>query len=153
MPRSKQRWPIRTLPVVMSNSRFAATWPPRSASSLVIVDAGGHVLSPSPQQVNKAGFIIHSAIHAAREDAQCVIHLHTIAGRAVAAQADGLLPLSPGALYFAGRLGYHGWEGVKIVPDEQARIIANLAGHPALIFRNHGTLTVGRTVGQAFQRM
>jgi ribulose-5-phosphate 4-epimerase/fuculose-1-phosphate aldolase len=71
----------------------------------------------------------------------------------VAAQADGLLPLSPGAMYFAGRLGYHDWEGVTVVPEEQGRIVANLADHPALIFRNHGTLTVGRTVGEAFQRM
>jgi ribulose-5-phosphate 4-epimerase/fuculose-1-phosphate aldolase len=124
-----------------------------TASSLVIVDAAGNVLSPTPQRVNKAGFIIHSAIHGAREDAQCVIHLHTIAGSAVAAQADGLLPVSPGAMYFAGRLGYHAWEGVTIVPEEQGRILANLGDHPALIFRNHGTLTVGRTVGEAFQRM
>jgi len=124
-----------------------------TASSLVIVDAVGNVLSRSPQRVNKAGFIIHSAIHSAREDAQCVMHLHTIAGSAVAAQAEGLLPLSPGAMYFAGRLGYHDWEGVTIVPEEQGRIIANLGDHPALIFRNHGTLTVGRTVGEAFQRM
>jgi ribulose-5-phosphate 4-epimerase/fuculose-1-phosphate aldolase len=124
-----------------------------TASSLVIVDARGNVLSETAQQVNKAGFIIHSAIHAARDDAQCVIHLHTIAGSAVAAQADGLLPLSPGAMYFAGRIGYHDWEGVTIKPEEQGRIVASLADHPALIFRNHGTLTVGRTVGEAFQRM
>lgn len=124
-----------------------------TASSLVIVDAAGNVLSPTPQRVNKAGFIIHSAIHAAREDAHCVIHLHTVAGSAVAAQAEGLLPLSPGAMYFAGRLGYHDWEGVTVVPAEQGRIVENLSHHPALIFRNHGTLTVGRTVGEAFQRM
>jgi ribulose-5-phosphate 4-epimerase/fuculose-1-phosphate aldolase len=124
-----------------------------TASSLVVVDAQGNVLSPTPQRVNKAGFIIHSAIHGAREDARCVIHLHTIAGTAVAAQADGLLPLSPGAMYFSGRLGYHDWEGVTIVPDEQSRIVANLADHMGIIFRNHGTLTVGRTVGEAFERM
>ncbi len=124
-----------------------------TASSLVIVDAAGNVISPTPQRVNKAGFIIHAAIHGAREDAQCVIHLHTVAGSAVAAQAEGLLPVSPGAMYFTGRLGYHAWEGVTIVPEEQGRIVANLGEHPALIFRNHGTLTVGRTVGEAFQRM
>ena len=124
-----------------------------TASSLVMVDAAGNVLSPTPQRVNKAGFIIHSAIHAAREDAECVIHLHTVAGSAVAAQAGGLLPVSPGAMYFHGRLGYHDWEGVTIVPEEQGRIVANLGAHPALVFRNHGTLTVGRTVGEAFQRM
>jgi ribulose-5-phosphate 4-epimerase/fuculose-1-phosphate aldolase len=124
-----------------------------TASSLVVVDAQGNVLADTPQKVNRAGFIIHSAIHRAREDAQCVIHLHTIAGSAVAAQAEGLRPISPGAMYFSGRLGYHDWEGVTVVPDEQARILANLGDHPALIFRNHGTLTVGRTVGEAFQRM
>ncbi len=124
-----------------------------TASSLVVVDDQGNVESAEPQRVNLAGFIIHSAIHRAREDAQCVIHLHTVAGSAVAAQADGLLPISPGAMYFAGRLGYHDWEGVTIVPDEQARIVANLGEHLAMIFRNHGTLTVGRTVGEAFQRM
>ncbi len=124
-----------------------------TASSLVVVDADGQVLSPTPRTVNRAGFIIHSAIHGAREDAQCVIHLHTIAGSAVAAQAAGLLPLSPGAMYFHGRVGYHDWEGVTVRPEEQSRIVANLADHPALIFRNHGTLTVGRSVGEAFQRM
>ncbi len=124
-----------------------------TASALVVVDTHGTVVSDTPRPVNKAGFIIHSAIHGAREDAQCVIHLHTIAGSAVAAQADGLLPISPGAMYFAGRLGYHDWEGVTIVPDEQARILENLGDNLGLIFRNHGTLTVGRTVGEAFERM
>lgn len=125
-----------------------------TASSLVVVDADGKILANAPhQRVNQAGFLIHSAIHTAREDAQCVIHLHTIAGSAVAAQADGLLPISPGAMYFSGRLGYHDWEGVTIVPAEKARIIANLADHMGLMLRNHGTLTVGRTVGEAFERM
>ena len=124
-----------------------------TASSLVVVDPDGTLLSPSPHGVNKAGFIIHSAIHRARVDAQCVIHLHTIAGSAVAAHPAGLLPISPGAMYFDGRLGYHDWEGVTVVPAEQARIVANLGTHLGMIFRNHGTLTVGRTVGEAFERM
>jgi ribulose-5-phosphate 4-epimerase/fuculose-1-phosphate aldolase len=124
-----------------------------TASSLVVVDLDGRLLTPSPYGINRAGFIIHSAIHRAREDAQCVIHLHTIAGSAVAAQPDGLLPISPGAMYFHGRLGYHDWEGVTIAPEEQGRIVAHLAEHMGLIFRNHGTLTVGRTVGEAFERM
>lgn len=124
-----------------------------TASSLVVVDPDGSLLSPSPHGVNKAGFIIHSAIHCSRPDAQCVIHLHTIAGSAVAAHPGGLLPISPGAMYFAGRLGYHDWEGVTVVPAEQARIVANLGPHLGMIFRNHGTLTVGRTVGEAFERM
>lgn len=124
-----------------------------SASSLVVVDLDGNLLSPAPYGINRAGFIIHSAIHRARADAHCVIHLHTIAGTAVAAQAAGLLPISPGAMYFDGRLGYHDWEGVTVVPDEQARIVANLGDNLGLMLRNHGTLTVGRTVGEAFERM
>lgn len=124
-----------------------------TASSLVVVDADGTLLSPSPHGVNKAGFIIHSAVHRAREDAQCVIHLHTIAGSAVSTNPGGLLPISPGAMYFHGRLGYHDWEGVTVVPDGQSRIVANLANHLGMIFRNHGTLTVGRSVGEAFERM
>ena len=124
-----------------------------TASTLVVVDATGQLLSPSPHGINRAGFIIHSAIHHAREDAQCVIHLHTIAGSAVAAQREGLRPISPGAMYFSGRLGYHDWEGVTVLPSEQSRIVANLGKHMGLIFRNHGTLTVGRTVGEAFERM
>ena len=124
-----------------------------TASSLVVVDSEGDRLSPAPQTVNKAGFVIHSAIHAAREDARCIIHLHTVAGSAVAGQADGLLPLSPAAMSLWGRIGYHDFEGVTIVPEEQSRIVANLADHLALIFRNHGTLTVGHSVGEAFNRM
>jgi ribulose-5-phosphate 4-epimerase/fuculose-1-phosphate aldolase len=124
-----------------------------TASSLVEVDLDGRLLTPAPYGINKAGFIIHSAIHRARPDAHCVIHLHTIAGSAIAARAEGLLPISPGAMYFEGRIGYHDWEGVTVVPEEQARIVANLGDRPALILRNHGTLTVGRSVGEAFERM
>ena len=124
-----------------------------TASDLVMVDAAGDSSRPAVRPVNKAGFVIHSAIHAAREDAQCIIHLHTVAGSAVAAQADGLLPISPLAMYLAGRIGYHDFEGVTIVLDEQERIVSNLGAHVGLIFRNHGTLTVGRNVGEAFHRM
>ena len=124
-----------------------------TASELVVVDAAGEPRSAASRPVNKAGFVIHSAIHGAREDAQCVVHLHTVAGSAVAAQTCGLLPISPLAMYLSGRIGYHDFEGVTIVFGEQERIIANLGAHDALIFRNHGTLTVGRTVGEAFYRM
>jgi ribulose-5-phosphate 4-epimerase/fuculose-1-phosphate aldolase len=103
--------------------------------------------------VNRAGFVIHSAIHSARADAACIVHLHTVAGTAVSAQAAGLLPISPQAMSLHGSIGYHDFEGVTVREDEQARIVASLGSHRALFFRNHGTLTVGRSVAEAYDRM
>lgn len=97
--------------------------------------------------------MIHSAVHAARQDAHCVLHTHTRAGCAVAAQRDGLLPLNQISMEFHDRVGYHDYEGVALNLAEQERLVADLAGHPALILRNHGLLTVGRTPGEAFLRM
>ncbi len=120
-----------------------------TASSLVKIDLAGNPVGQSPAPVNRAGFVIH----AAREDAPVIIHLHTVAGTAVAAQSAGLLPLSPAARSLHGAIGYHDFEGVTVLEAEQSRIVASLGSNRALLFRNHGTLTVGRTVAEAFNRM
>jgi ribulose-5-phosphate 4-epimerase/fuculose-1-phosphate aldolase len=124
-----------------------------TASSLVKVDLDGNVLEARAVQINPAGFTIHSAVHAARPDAQCVIHLHTIAGIAVASQAQGLLPLNQTAMLLNGRVAYHDFEGIALDLDERSRLIADLASKNAMILRNHGTLAVGSSVGDAFQTM
>jgi ribulose-5-phosphate 4-epimerase/fuculose-1-phosphate aldolase len=121
-----------------------------TASSLVKVDLSGNKVTPSPHQVNPAGFVIHSAVHAAREDAQCVIHLHTDAGVAVSAQKDGLLAISQNALFPLASLAYHDYEGIALRDDEKARLVRDLGSRSFMLLRNHGTLTVGRSVADAF---
>ena len=122
-----------------------------TASSLVRVDLDGQILDTRPVQINPAGFTIHSAVHAARPDAQCVIHLHTVAGVAVSSQAQGLLPLNQTAMLFNGRLAYHDYEGIALDLDERARLVRDLGHRNAMILRNHGTLAVGSSIGDAFQ--
>ncbi|KAF1054179.1 MAG: Decarboxylase NovR [Stenotrophomonas maltophilia] len=124
-----------------------------TASSLVKIDQQGLPVEPTPYKVNPAGFVIHSAIHAARDDAQCVLHTHTRAGCAVAAQAGGLLPLNQMSMEFYGRLGYHAYEGIALSLDEQERLVRDLGDHLGLVLVNHGLLTIGSTVQQAFLRM
>lgn len=124
-----------------------------TASSLVLVDSHGQKLSNSPHLVNPAGFVIHSAVHAARADATCVLHVHTVAGIAVASQQDGLLPLSQQATIALASLGYHDYEGVALHDDEKPRLQRDLGEHAALILRNHGLLTVGATIADAFLTM
>ncbi|MHB9848073.1 class II aldolase/adducin family protein [Streptomyces krungchingensis] len=124
-----------------------------TASNLVKIDLDGNPVEPTPHPVNPAGFVIHSAIHKARPDAHCVLHTHTRAGCAVAAQRDGLLPVNQMSMEFHNRVGYHDYEGVALNLDEQQRLIADLGHHPALILRNHGLLTVGESAAQAFLRM
>jgi ribulose-5-phosphate 4-epimerase/fuculose-1-phosphate aldolase len=124
-----------------------------TASNLVKIDLDGNLVEPGPYRVNPAGFVIHSAIHRARSDAQCVLHTHTKAGCAVAAQEGGLLPLSQIALEFYNRVGYHDYEGVALNLAEQERLVQDLGDHPVLILRNHGLLTVGGSAAQAFLRM
>ncbi|MGA5702279.1 class II aldolase/adducin family protein [Peterkaempfera bronchialis] len=124
-----------------------------TASNLVKIDLAGNAVEETPYRVNPAGFVIHSAIHAARPDAHCVLHTHTKAGCAVAAQRDGLLPLNQMSMEFHNRVGYHDYEGIALNLAEQQRLVADLGGHPALILRNHGLLTVGETPAQAFLRM
>ncbi|MEJ1969105.1 MAG: class II aldolase/adducin family protein [Rhizomicrobium sp.] len=124
-----------------------------TASSLVKVDLHGNKLAESPFPVNPAGFTIHSAIHMAREDAQCVLHLHTTDGVAVSTQADGLLPLDQHAMLIRAQLAYHEYEGVALDHDERERLVADMADKNAMILRNHGTLAVGRNCAEAFLRM
>ena len=121
-----------------------------TASSLVKVDLDGEKVLDSPYPVNPAGFVIHSAIHASREDAGCVLHTHTKAGIAVSAQADGLLPISQTSLFPYVTLGYHNYEGVALNDDEKPRLVADLGMNNALILRNHGLLTTAPTVADAF---
>jgi ribulose-5-phosphate 4-epimerase/fuculose-1-phosphate aldolase len=124
-----------------------------TASNLVKVDLDGAKVMDSPYPVNPAGFTIHSAVHAAREDAQCVMHLHTNAGIAVSAQGGGLRPLSQTALFPLASIAYHDYEGVALNDDEKPRLVADLGEANFLILRNHGTLTVGASVGEAFLAM
>ena len=121
-----------------------------TASSLLKVNVQGELLPNQSGMVNPTGFAIHGAIHRARADAQCVMHLHNTAGIAVSAQRDGLLPLSQHAMRFMGQLGYHDYEGLALTESEGARLVAHLGNHPAMLLRNHGTLTVGRTVAEAY---
>jgi ribulose-5-phosphate 4-epimerase/fuculose-1-phosphate aldolase len=124
-----------------------------TASSLVKVDLDGNVLERRKVAINPAGFTIHSAIHAARPDAMCVIHLHTVAGTAVASQLHGLLPLNQTAMVFNGKLAYHDYEGIALNLDERGRLVRDLGEKPAMILRNHGTLAIGHSLGDAFQTM
>ena len=124
-----------------------------TASSLIMIDHEGHKLSDSPFNVNRAGFVIHSSVHAARPDVGCVIHTHTRAGVAVSAQRAGLLPISQQATVLLDSLGYHDYEGIAVHDDERARLKADLGNNDYLLLRNHGLLTVGRTVADAFMAM
>ena len=124
-----------------------------TASNLVIVGLDGQLVTDGPWKVNSAGFVIHSAIHEAREDALCVLHTHTKAGCAVAAQEHGLLPLNQMSLQFYNRVAYHDYEGIALSNAEKSRLVADLGAKPVMILRNHGLLTVGTTPGEAFLRM
>lgn len=121
-----------------------------TASSLVKVDTDGHPVGETPFVTNAAGFTIHSALHMAREDAQAVMHLHTPNGQAVSAHADGLMPITQTAMLVREDIAYHDYEGVAVDLDERERLVADLGGKGAMILRNHGTLAVGATVGEAF---
>jgi ribulose-5-phosphate 4-epimerase/fuculose-1-phosphate aldolase len=121
-----------------------------TASSLVTLDLDGRRLDNGAGEVNDAGFTIHSAVYGGRADVNCVIHTHTQAGMAVAAMKEGLLPLNQISFEFYNRIAYHDYEGLALDLDERARIVADLGLHDAMILRNHGLLTVGRTVAEAF---
>lgn len=124
-----------------------------TASSLVKINLQGEIVTPSPYFINPAGFTIHSAVHAAREDALCVIHLHTHYGIAVSAQKDGLLPLSQQSLFALASLAYHDYEGLALNEDEKSRLVADLGNKTDMILRNHGLLTIGKTAAEAFLSM
>ena len=121
-----------------------------TASSLIKVDCDGTVIGDGDYPANPAGFIIHGALHMAVPRAQCILHTHSRFGTAVAMQKDGLLPASQKALTVMGWLGYHDFEGPALDANEQPRIVADLGDRSILILRNHGLLTVGETVGEAF---
>jgi ribulose-5-phosphate 4-epimerase/fuculose-1-phosphate aldolase len=124
-----------------------------TASSLVKVDLEGKIVMESPYQINPAGFVIHSAIHAARQDALCVMHTHTVAGVAVSAQAGGLLPISQQSMFPLATIGYHDYEGLALNDDEKPRLVTDLGNKNCLILRNHGLLTVGASPAEAFFAM
>jgi len=124
-----------------------------TASNLVRVDLAGTKTLESPYEINPAGYTIHSAIHEAREDAGCVLHTHTTAGVAVSCQKQGLLPISQQASLIVQSLSYHDYEGLAMNPDEKIRLQQSLGKSRNFILRNHGLLTVGRTVPDAFLSM
>ncbi len=124
-----------------------------TASSLIKVDVNGNAVEPSPFITNPAGFTIHSAIHMAREDAQAVMHLHTPAGQAVSAHSEGLLPLTQTAMVVRGDLAFHDYEGIAVDLSERERLVADLGDKSAMLLRNHGTLAVGKNVGECFVKL
>jgi ribulose-5-phosphate 4-epimerase/fuculose-1-phosphate aldolase len=121
-----------------------------TASSLVKVDLTGRIVMETPFSINPAGFTIHSAIHAAREDAHCVMHTHTLNGVAVSAQRGGVLPISQQSIFVLASLGYHGYEGVALYEEEKPRLVSDLGDNHYLMLRNHGLLTVAHTIPDAF---
>jgi ribulose-5-phosphate 4-epimerase/fuculose-1-phosphate aldolase len=124
-----------------------------TASSLVRIDLNGNKLDDSPYPINPAGFTIHSAVHEARHDAQCVLHVHSANGVAVSAQKNGLLPLSQQSIFVLSSLAYHDYEGVALRDDEKSRLVADLGRKMYFMLRNHGLLTLGSTIADAFTNM
>lgn len=135
-------------------NRYGVLFHEMRATDLIEIDGEGRVLRPSGEaardRVNVAGFVIHSAIHAARPDLHWVIHTHTTASGAVSAQSEGLLPISQHALKFYRRLAYHDYEGIALETQERARLVRDLGPHKAMLLRNHGALAAGETVAEAF---
>jgi ribulose-5-phosphate 4-epimerase/fuculose-1-phosphate aldolase len=121
----------------------------------VKIDVEGNVIwkPDTDYDINKSGYVIHGAIHKARSDVKCVLHTHTRAGMAVAAMQCGLLPLSQTSIRFVGHIGYHDYEGPAVYLDERERIVADLGPHDTLIMRNHGLLTCGPSIPEAFNLM
>jgi ribulose-5-phosphate 4-epimerase/fuculose-1-phosphate aldolase len=124
-----------------------------TASSLIKIDMQGNKVSDSPWPVNPAGFVIHSAVHGARHDVVCVLHTHALNGVAVSAQKNGVLPLSQQSIFVLEDLAYHDYEGIALRDDEKPRLVADMGSKNYLMLRNHGLLTAGRSVAEAFQRM
>jgi ribulose-5-phosphate 4-epimerase/fuculose-1-phosphate aldolase len=124
-----------------------------TASSLVKVDLQGNKVMPSDFDINPAGFVIHSAVHEARDDAKCVMHLHTTAGVAISVLEQGLKPYSQQSLFALASLSYHDYEGVALNPEEKARLVADLGSTNFMILRNHGLLTCADTIADTFLAM
>jgi ribulose-5-phosphate 4-epimerase/fuculose-1-phosphate aldolase len=131
-------------------NQFGTLFNEVTAGNLVEIAFDGRVIEPAGAVINPAGLLIHSAVHEARPDVGCVIHIHSAASVAVSAQEEGLLPISQQALLMMDRLAYHDYEGVALLEPEKARLQADLGLRQAMILRNHGLLTVGKTVGEAF---
>ncbi|MBT9386301.1 class II aldolase/adducin family protein [Pseudooceanicola sp. CBS1P-1] len=140
-------------PDLLLINRYGDLFREVTPESLVVIDHDGHQARGAPVPVNTAGAVIHCCIHQARPDAACVVHTHTAAGVAVSCLAEGLLPLNQTALLFYDRIGYHTFEGIALDTAEQSRLVADLGDNRAMILRNHGLLTVGRTIGEAFSLM
>ena len=132
---------------------FGLRWDEVTASNLVKIDLDGNILDDTPHKINNAGYTIHSAIHAAREDAMCVIHTHTEAGMAVSALDDGLIYTNQDAMMFYGHTAYHDFEGIALDLSERERLVDDLGDKKVMILRNHGLLTTGNTVGDAWVQM
>ena len=132
---------------------FGLRWDEVTASNLVKIDLDGNILDDTPHKINKAGYIIHSAIHAARPDATCVIHTHTEAGMAISALDDGLIYTNQDAMMFYGKTAYHDFEGIALDLSERERLAADLGKKKVMILRNHGLLTTGNTIGEAWTHM
>lgn len=132
---------------------YGMTFDEITASSLVKVDLDGNKVSDSPYDINPAGFTIHSAVHASGKDAHCVIHTHSDDGTAVAAQKDGLLPITQTAMVALEDIAYHDYEGIALEEDERERLVADLGDKHMMILRNHGLLTSGQSCADAFLRL
>jgi ribulose-5-phosphate 4-epimerase/fuculose-1-phosphate aldolase len=133
---------------------FGQLWDEIGASTLVKVTLDGEIVEdPTGFGFNRAGYVIHSAVHRARPDVGCVMHTHTAAGIAVSAQEEGLLPISQHAMRFTNAIAYHDYEGLALELDEQARLVRDLGSHKAMILRNHGLLTCGESIPETFDYM
>lgn len=124
-----------------------------SPESLVVIDHAGNQVRGPQVPINTAGIVIHTAVHEARPEIACVVHTHTVAGVAISCLEEGLLPLNQTALLFHGGISYHAFEGIALDKDEQSRLVADLGNNRAMILRNHGLLTAGRSIGEAFSLM
>jgi ribulose-5-phosphate 4-epimerase/fuculose-1-phosphate aldolase len=122
------------------------------ASNLVKIDLAGRLVEPGAGEINPAGFVIHSAIHAARSDAHCVLHTHSPAATAVACLPEGFVPMTQGGFQFHERIAYHDYEGFALDDEEKKRLVADLGGRNVMLLRNHGVVTIGRSVAEAFRR-
>ena len=132
---------------------FGLRWDEVTASNLVKIDLDGNILDDTTHKINKAGYTIHSAIHSARPDATCVIHTHTEAGMAISALDDGLIYTNQDAMMFYGKTAYHDFEGIALDLSERERLVADLGDKKVMILRNHGLLTTGNTIGEAWTQM
>jgi ribulose-5-phosphate 4-epimerase/fuculose-1-phosphate aldolase len=132
---------------------YGMTFDEITASSLIKVDLQGAKVMDSPYEINPAGYTIHSAIHGARENAQCVLHVHSLNGIAVSAQKEGVLPISQQSIFVLASLGYHDYEGVALNEEEKPRLVRDLGDNHYLMLRNHGLLTVADNIPDAFLYM